>query len=117
VDNARRHERYAVEVAAEIHLAGQVVAASTQNVSLGGVALLLDRALPEGGTVELSLFLTQDGIEDPDEEPFSAQAAVQWIAEREAGVYAAGVRFIAVSPPQAAHLERFVAALGEHAAG
>lgn len=111
VANARKFPRYLVEVAAEVHIDGAVVAASTQNVSVGGAALLMDRALPQGSTVEISLFLTQDGIEDPDEEPFSAKGTVQWVAERDAGIFAAGVRFVAVSPPQVAHLERFVVAV------
>ncbi len=109
--NARKFPRYVVEVAAEVHLDGAVVAASTQNVSVGGAALLIDRVLAQGSTVEISLFLTQDGIEDPDEEPFMAKGTVQWVAERGKGIYATGVRFVSVSPPQAEHLERFVVAI------
>ena len=65
----------------------------------------------ERSTVKVILFLTQDGIEDPDEEPFEAPAQVMWAAEQEAGRFVAGVRFGALSPAQSTQLERFLAVL------
>ena len=111
--NKRAHRRYAVEVAAEVELRGETVVASTENLSQGGVALTLDREVPEGASLSVTLFLTQDGIEDPDEEPFEAKASVVWCAERDDGGYAAGVRFSGVSAMQEKQLERFLAALAE----
>lgn len=109
----RKHTRFNVEVAAEVDVGSEVLVASTMNVSDGGVGVLLDRPLEEGRTFGLTLFLTQDGIEDPDEEPFETQAEVMWTAEQEKGRHVAGFRFGKLSAPQATQLKRFLAALGE----
>ncbi|HEY8429358.1 MAG TPA: PilZ domain-containing protein [Sandaracinaceae bacterium] len=107
----RKHPRYAVEVAAELTLGARTLAAATQNISEGGVGLVLDELLPEGAALQLTLFLTQDGIEDPDEEPFEAEASVAWSAPQDDGLHAAGVRFAQVTPAQREQLARFLAAL------
>ncbi len=108
----RKHSRYAVEVAAELTLATRTLAAATQNVSEGGVGLVLDEPLAQGTPMQLALFLTQDGIEDPDEEPFEVRATVAWTAPHEGGLHVAGVRFASITPAQRAQLTRFLAALG-----
>ena len=107
----RRHARFTVELAAEVEIRGETIVAATNDISKGGVGLILDRALRERSTVKVILFLTQDGIEDPDEEPFEAQAEVMWAAEQEAGRFVAGVRFGALSAAQSSQLERFLAVL------
>ena len=107
----RKHRRYSVELAAEVEIRGETVVASTNNVSVGGVGLVVDREVNEGAELAVTLFLTQDGIEDPDETPFEAKATVAWTAVQEAGTWIAGVRFAKVSPAQAAQLERFLGKL------
>lgn len=108
----RRHPRYTVELAAEITVLARTLAAATQNLSEGGVGLVLEEALEEGRTIALTLFLTQDGIEDPEEEPFEAKATVIWSAPREDGTHLVGVRFGAITDAQRAQLTRFLVALG-----
>lgn len=107
----RKHRRFPVELAAEVELRGEVVVASTRNVSAGGVGLVVDRELNEGAEIAVTLFLTQDGIEDPDEQPFEAKAVVQWAAVQEAGTWLTGVRFQPVDPGQRMLLERFLTKL------
>ncbi|HJL18738.1 MAG TPA: PilZ domain-containing protein [Sandaracinaceae bacterium LLY-WYZ-13_1] len=109
----RRHPRYPVEVGAEIGLGARTLSAATQNISEGGVGLLLDEPVEEGARLELTLFLTQDGIEDPDEEPFETSAAVAWAAPRDDGGHVVGVRFGALEGAQRDQLHRFLAALAE----
>jgi c-di-GMP-binding flagellar brake protein YcgR len=109
----RKHARYAVEVAAEVEIRGETVVASTTNVSSGGVGVLLDRSVQEGATVGVLLFLTQDGIEDPDEEPFESKAQVMWTAEQGEGRFAAGLRFTSLGPDQRKLLDRFLSVLDE----
>lgn len=104
----RKHRRYSVELAAEVEIRGETVVASTQNVSAGGVGIVVDREVKEGSEVAVTLFLTQDGIEDPDETPFEAKAIVQWAAVQDAGTWIAGVRFAAVPDGQKAQLARFL---------
>ncbi|MBX3272437.1 MAG: PilZ domain-containing protein [Sandaracinaceae bacterium] len=105
----RKHTRYAVEIAAEVTVGPETVAAATQNVSEGGAALTLDVALDEGMTFAVTLYLTQDGIEDPDREPFESKATVAWVRASD-GRYLAGVAFVSPSPAQRARLREFLAA-------
>ncbi len=104
----RRHPRYPVELAAEITAGGRTLVAATQNLSEGGVGLVV---VEDGRQVAITLFLTQDGIEDPEEEPLEAKATVAWSAPREDGMHVTGVRFAAISEPQRAQLTRFLKAL------
>jgi hypothetical protein len=106
----RQFPRYAVEIAAELDLDGDVRVAATQNLSQGGAAVVIDRTMRDGAEVSVRLFLTQDGIEDPDEEPFATKARVQWV--RPLGQrFLAGVQFDEPSAAAAAHLERFLKAI------
>lgn len=111
--NERRHPRFSVALSAELELPGGVVAAETQNVSEGGVGLVLEQAVTEGQELRITLLLTQDGIEDPHEEPLAARAVVAWCTERTSTVFQAGVRFTSLSAADKTRLARFVAALGD----
>jgi len=104
----RKHRRVPVELAAEVSIRGETVVASAQNVSVGGVGLTVDREVMEGAELAVTLFLTQDGIEDPDEQPFEAKAIVQWATVQDAGTWITGVKFATVSAAQKALLERFL---------
>lgn len=108
----RQHQRFDVEVAGEVVVDGDLVGASTQNLSAGGVALLLDRELPDGLELTLTLFLTQDGIEDPDQEPFEGPATVRWVADREDGLFLIGLQFGAVDGPAKKRLDHFLKTIG-----
>lgn len=109
----RKHRRYEVEIAAEVQIGDDVLIASTQNLSSGGAALILEREVEDGTVLDVTLFLTQDGIEDPDEEPFEAKAKIQWGAPRDDGYYTAGVQFQDVDPTGQQLLGRFLAAVAE----
>ena len=111
MDNRRRHTRFDVALAAEVEASGVSLSGETRDVAEGGVAVILSDALEEGGMVELALLLTQDGIADPDEEPFQTRAAVIWAAPTENGQAMMGLRFSEVAPTQAQRLKRFLAAL------
>ena len=114
MENRRKHARYNVAVAAEVTQAGDTLAGETRDVSAGGVSVMLNAVLTEGGKVELSLILTQDGIEDPDEEPFETRASVMWCAGLEDGVAMSGLRFTDVTPAQRQRLERFLALIANN---
>lgn len=112
MDHRRQHTRFPVQIAAELELNGEMSISSTENLSEGGAALLLERPLTEGAKLGLMLFLTQDGIQDPDEEPFETYARVVWCAERETGGFVAGVRFDPrPEGAQALQLQRFLSAV------
>jgi c-di-GMP-binding flagellar brake protein YcgR len=109
MENRRKHTRFSVAVAAEVTQGDETLAGETRDVSAGGVSVMLNAVLPEGASVELLLILTEDGIEDPDEEPFETRASVMWCAGLENGVAMSGLRFADVVPAQRKRLERFLA--------
>jgi c-di-GMP-binding flagellar brake protein YcgR len=111
MENRRAHVRFEVAVAAEITLDGDTLTAATRDISEGGVAAMLPDPLPEGRSVSLLLILTQDGIEDADEEPFETAATVMWSAPTEQGHALVGLRFANVQPAQRQQLQRFLAAM------
>lgn len=108
---SRRHRRHRVALVAEITLGFETLAAATQNVSEGGVALAVERPLEQGAAVDLTLFLTQDGIEDPDHEPFEAKAKVEWARPGARGTHLCGLSFGGLSDPQRAQLAGFLEAI------
>ncbi len=115
-DEQREHVRFALAVAAELQIEGAggvPLAASTQNLSAGGVSVLAPRILEEHQMLRVSLFLTQDGIEDADAEPFDAPARVRWVAPMDDGRSRAGLQFAALNVEQSKALEHFLKALGE----
>ena len=113
MENRRIHRRYEAAIAAEVAVGNAVYEAKTQNISEGGVSAILEETLEEGSVVTLTLILTQDGIEDPNHEPFEIQANVMWAAPSDDGHNVAGLRFQDVSDEQRSRLNRFLSALAE----
>jgi c-di-GMP-binding flagellar brake protein YcgR len=111
MENRRKHVRYQLAIAAEITIDDDTLTAETRDISEGGVSVLLREPLEEGGTVELSLILTQDGIEDASEQPFETRASVMWAAPTDDGTAIVGLRFAQVSPEQGKRLARFLKAV------
>lgn len=110
--NRRAHDRFEAEVAAEVEVAGEIYEGETRDVSLGGARVLLGVAVEEGSSVVITLILTEDGIESPNEEPFEAEAMVMWAAPNDDGGAMLGLRFVDVAASQAQRLSRFLAATG-----
>lgn len=98
-------------MAAEVEVRGELLEGQTHDISSGGVSVQMPAALPEGETVQLTLILTQDGIEDPDEEPFEVSANVMWTAPSDSGESMAGLRFGGLDADKQAQLQRFLSAL------
>lgn len=110
--NRRAHNRFEAEVAAEVEFGGEVYEGETRDVSMGGAKVLLGVAVEEGSSVVITLILTEDGIESPNEDPFEAEATVMWAAPSDTGGAMLGLRFIDVAAGQAQRLSRFLAATG-----
>jgi len=109
--NRREHLRYEASVAAEIELRGETLDGETRDISEGGASVVFTAAIPDGTKIALTLILTQDGIEDPHQEPFTAEASVMWSAPQDDGRSMTGLRFGALSAAQKAQLKHFLAAL------
>lgn len=112
MDNRRQHTRVAVAVAAEIEAGGDTLEGETRDISEGGLSVLLDEAVADDASVGVTLILTQDGIEDPDQPPFVGAATVMWSAPTDAGQFLHGLRFAALAADARARLQRFLAAAG-----
>ena len=112
----RAHKRIDVAVRGELEHEGDTLAAETQNLSTGGVALKVRQPVPDGAVVTVQLFLTQEGFEDPDEAPLVTKAAVRWTGESDGGRHVVGLQFAKLTPAKRAQLGRFLAIV-EEAAG
>ncbi len=106
--NTRTEPRFSIQVVAEISVGGEVMVSSTQNISLGGAAIVLDRQLTPGAKVGVSLFLTQDGIEDPDEEPLDTEATIAWCKPGLKGTFTAGLKLVELKPVEKQRLAHFI---------
>jgi hypothetical protein len=106
----REHPRVEVAVGAEVAFGrDDMVPARTHDVSLSGVRLVLSRQVKEDEPLAVSLFLTEDGVEDATVEPLTLKAIAVWSAETdEEGVYTVGCRFIAVREADKERLTSFL---------
>jgi len=111
MDNRRKHQRFRAAVAAEVEIDAEVYEGETRDLSMGGVSLAIRAPLKDGMEVALTLFLTEDGIEAPDEDPLHMQAQVIWLSEPKKGGVLAGIRFVSPTPDQSKRLTRLTAAL------
>lgn len=109
----RQYERYPVQLACEVNRAGSALSAETQNVSSGGVAIVLSQGPSIGEVVNVSLFLTQDGIEDAQRPPFECAASVRWTKPTDDHRWAAGLQFLSPSSAQTTLLEHFLAQIAD----
>ncbi|MCG8556413.1 MAG: PilZ domain-containing protein [Proteobacteria bacterium] len=107
----RKHARYAVALTAEIDAGAQTLGGTTHNVSMGGAAVIVPQAVVDGTHVRLTLIMTGDGVEDPEEDPLITDARVIWTAERDDGQTTVGLRFVEMAAGQSAHLGRFLEAI------
>ena len=111
MENRRQHKRYEAEVAAEIEIDGEVWEGETQDISAGGASAVFEVEVTDGSTVALTLILMQDGIEDPNQEPFEAPATIMWSAPTDGNETMVGLRFGELQGPQQVRLQEFLAAL------
>jgi len=109
----RKDHRYEVELAAEVEAAGEALLAASRNLSKGGVCLDVEKPLPEGATLSVSLFLTLEGIEHADHEALVVPAQVIWCTERDEGGFTAGLQFGTLSSRQVDAVETFLRTLAE----
>lgn len=109
----RRAVRYPVDVSAELKMGKQVVAARTKNLSETGVCLVTAKPLPEGASFALNLFLTVDGIEDPDSPPLDIGVSIIWASPGNDNDHLAGCHFSDLDGPKLKILQDFLGQVGE----
>ncbi|MCA9665804.1 MAG: PilZ domain-containing protein [Myxococcales bacterium] len=110
--NRREHPRFDISLAAAVTLDdGHEISCSARNLSQGGVGVRLAEPLSEGSSVEVDLFLVEEGIEDATTPTFSVTATVMWLAKVDERSFEAGLRFGALAPEPAQLLEHYLARL------
>ncbi len=107
--NRRVYPRLPIRVGAELQLPAMELTCATRNLSLGGVGMVLDRAVPEGALTMVSLYLVVDDVEDTDAEPLELAARVVWCRATGPETYEAGLQFQESTEAQRRRLAEFLA--------
>lgn len=106
----RAHQRYAIQLGAEVSTEARTFTAATKDVSLGGACIEGPYPLEETSFISLNLFVVVDGIEEAGFPPLSVRAQVQWTAENDdpevTWKHIAGLRFDDIGDAQKQWLER-----------
>jgi len=108
----RRDPRYDLRISAEVRAQGATCTGVTRNLSMGGLCVEIDRPLPEGALVQLTLFAVEDDVEAASGSGLQLSGTVQWQAEGERG-HAHGIKFGTLSAAQQASLKQALVTVGE----
>src|SRR5258706_4874658 len=87
MEHRRSDRRYEREVDIDIVYEGQSWSTHTRNISLGGVFIACDRALPFGARVSMSFRVPTQA------EPVTVDGQVRWVEMEEGHVRGIGIRF------------------------
>jgi len=106
-----RAPRYDIRLGAELRVEGRTLTGNTKNLSTGGVGLEIDRPIPEGALVQITLFVVEDDVEAEGARGLELSGTVQWVAEGDRG-YAVGLKFSTLTPAQNKALSSALQSLG-----
>jgi hypothetical protein len=98
-DDRREHQRFNASV--PVQLSGGK-AASTQDLSEGGMGILLSEKMERGTTLEVMIGGSTEGA------GIKTMATVMWSAETDSGAFTAGLKFDGPSPEALARLREFI---------
>lgn len=101
----RQHPRYAIELDAEITVAGTSVQGRTHDISRGGFCMLARQSVPVGASGEVKLALVFSETEFSEHLVLPAMAV--WCTPMK-GAYQIGVKFGALDPQARAYLDLFM---------
>jgi uncharacterized protein (TIGR02266 family) len=104
-DDRRTHQRIPVQLVVEYADAGELVADTTVNISIGGTFIITDRNVDIG--TEVSLRLSFPGLTAPVEVP----GVVRWCQDRGGELRGAGVEFRGLEGERLADIEALIAAI------
>lgn len=111
MENRRVHPRYTISLSVEVYTGEDLILATANNLSVGGLGLICTQQLPEKATVGVSMFLVEDGVEDASTEPINLRGEVIWCAQGDRGEYQAGLRFHEVEPQHQKSIQHFLSRL------
>jgi len=101
----RQHPRYAIELDAEISVAGTSVTGRTHDISRGGFCMLARQSVPVGATGEVKLALVFSETEFS--EHLTLPAMTVWCTPMK-GAYQIGVKFGQLDSQGRAYLDLFM---------
>ncbi len=111
MQETREHQRYDIRVSAEITLLqGEPMTCVTRDLSLGGVGVDTEWALPEGAPISIELFVVVDDIEDESTTPLQLTGQIAWSRKRGERDFFAGVQFTDLTAEQTTYLQQLMAA-------
>ncbi len=101
----RQHPRYAIELDAEVIVAGTSVTGRTHDISRGGFCMLARQSVPVGATAEVKLALVFSETEFS--EHLSLPAMTVWCTPMK-GAYQIGVKFAQLDATNRGYLDLFM---------
>ncbi len=105
--NRRAHPRYNTSLSVEIYTGDDVVHGVAKNLSLGGLGVRVDREFPVQTQVGVSMFLTEEGIEDELTEPLNVRGEIIWCTA-DKNTFLAGLRFFPLQPAEQERVQHFL---------
>ena len=107
-----RAPRFSIRLSAELKVDALRLTGLTRNLSTGGVCVEVDRPIPEGKLLRLTLFIVEDEIETEGARGLDLTGTVQWVAEGDRN-YAVGIKFGNLTAAQQTSLTNALKAVGE----
>jgi hypothetical protein len=107
-----RAPRFNIRLSAELKVDALRLTGMTRNLSTGGVCVEVDRPVPEGKLIRLTLFIVEDEIEAEGARGLDLTGTVQWLAEGDRN-YAVGIKFGNLTAAQSGALTNALKAVGE----
>jgi len=101
----RQHPRYAIELDAEVTVAGTSVTGRTHDISRGGFCMLASQSVPVGATCQLKLALVFSETEFS--EHLELPGTTVWCTPLK-GAYQIGVKFAALDAQNRGYLDLFM---------
>ena len=108
---ARQSPRYALEAAVELRAGELIARGRTDNLSRGGMCVIVDRAIDRGAEVVASLVLIFDA--DTASEALDLPARVVWATTLAGDQHQLGIAFLGLEADQKNFLDMFLRYLEE----
>jgi len=107
-----RAPRFNIRLSAELKVDALRLTGTTRNLSMGGVCVEIDRPIPEGKLIRMTLFVVEDDVEAEGARGLELTGTVQWMAEGDRN-YAVGLKFGNMTAAQSTALTNALKAVGE----
>ncbi len=102
-EDRRVHRRVNAKVPVKIST-GDGIEGTTQDLSEGGMGVVVSSAVEKGKTLEIFI----DVPHDLEGKQIKTMATVMWSAQTDSGAYVAGLKFDGPSPDSMARLRKFL---------